>query len=129
MTADQLETERPVLKATDLEPAADVDEAYLQVVQAIAGVTEVLTALKAADNSEIPLTYVATQDYIDELESAFRVGQRFLARDDLDDVREDMSRLDAETLTELRATVGYVAPHVGVEVSLPAPDRGGECDV
>lgn len=65
------------------------------------------------------------QRYIDALEEAFRCGRDdVLARDDLELVKANVEVLDAEALAEVRGTIGYVAPHFGVDVELPAPETG-----
>jgi hypothetical protein len=61
-------------------------------------------------------------DYVAELLVAHQTGARLIQRDDAARFAADFSRLDAETLAELRSTVGYVAPHLGVDLDLPAPD-------
>lgn len=109
--------------AQDTDPS--LDPAYVACLEVIGGVAAVLQAVKKGHESPLPDTAFATQDYVDELEDAFRVGQDLLTHPEKETISQDMSQLDAEMLRELRATVGYVAPHLDVELSLPAPGGDG----
>ena len=66
------------------------------------------------------------EEYLRTLNEAFQCGKALLDRDDLDAVREDIGRLDPETLREVRGTIAYVAPHFNIEVDLPAPEEDRE---
>ncbi|MDS0284757.1 hypothetical protein [Haloarcula onubensis] len=126
MPSDQIE-EGPVLSVGVPETAeGSADPAYIDCLRVLRGVITLLEAVQKGHESELPDGEFATQEYIDELQEAFRVGQELLGRPDLDTVRQDMSQLDEDLLRELRATLGYVAPHVDVDLSLPAPSEGGE---
>jgi hypothetical protein len=65
-----------------------------------------------------------TERYLVEIFEAHQAGVRVLQREDIDEWAADFSRLDDEALVELRSTVGYVAPHFGVELKLPRPTSG-----
>lgn len=66
------------------------------------------------------------EDYIRALEAAFYCGRDLFARDDIEDLKDDFSQIDAETLREIRSTLVYVGPHFGVTVDLPPAGTDGE---
>lgn len=125
MPTEQVEA-GPVASIDSTAPVeSDLDPAYVACLEVIGGVATILQAVKKGHESAVPDAAFATQDYVDELEDAFRVGQDLLTHPEKETISQDMSQLDAEMLRELRATVGYVAPHLDVELSLPAPGGDG----
>lgn len=109
--------------STTLDSDAEdgVDERWVRTLQTVYAITEVYQQMRTAQQNGVPLGGFLDQEYADELAGAFYVGQELLERDDRDQIREDMSQLDAETLAEVRGSIGYVAPHLGIDLDLPAP--------
>jgi len=62
--------------------------------------------------------------YVQALQDAHEQGRSLLDRDDASQLREDMDAIDPDSLREVRATLAYVAPHFGVDLSLPDLDGG-----
>lgn len=104
----------------------DLDPRYVDCIRVFKAAYKIHQTLQVVDDSPMPAQTVATQEYVDEIEAAVRAGRDLVEHPENDRARTDMSALDDATLRELRATLGYVAPHVGVELSLPAPTPGGE---
>lgn len=62
---------------------------------------------------------------MDSLEKAVLSAGEIVERAEEDsDLRKDLSKLDPELLREARGELVYIAHHLGIEVSLPAPDAG-----
>lgn len=142
MTSTIIETVTlPVEEYLDPPEAAGPPGVFDPAFEAIATVTyatsHLLQALARSENAE-PVAFelrekledrVSTsvwrddrQSYVDALEEVFQCGQALLEHDDLDLVKANVGALDAETLAEVRGTIGYVAPHFGVDVEFPAPE-------
>lgn len=80
---------------------------------------ELREALRAASTAE-----ERAEDgdaYIRALEEAFRAGRALFDRDDVEDLKEDFSQIDARMVRELRTTIAYAGQHFGIDVELPPP--------
>lgn len=100
-----------------------LDPAYVDTSLVVWGASSVLQNIREALENDIELRPLVTQEYIDELEAAFRCGEKVIYHDDVEAIKRDMSLLDDELLVELRGTVGYIAPHFGVDLQLPIPSE------
>jgi len=105
-----------------ISPKGDVDPCFAATAQVVYCASLTLEALIEQKERGGDLPEVATQDYVDELTEAFQVGKRIVTHDRRDEIMYDMSKCDGDLLRELRATVAYVAPHFGVEMSVPIPE-------
>lgn len=76
----------------------------------------------AEEAASTPAAVNPLEDYFEALDDAYRCGEQLLERDDLEEVQRDLTVIDHETLIELRATIGYVAPHLGFNIEFPDPD-------
>ena len=108
----------------DLPP--EYDPRFVNICRATKATLEMYEQIEAAfesgrlDPADPPDPI--TQEYVDELAAAIRCFSDLVDREDYEAVKRDVSMLDDETLAEVRATTGYVAPHFGVDLELPAPD-------
>lgn len=103
----------------------DTDPAYLACLRAIYGLAEFWQCVNRADAAGYAPREHYPDDYLAELAIAFAEGKRHLLdRDDSDrePLRRDLGALDEQALADLEATLGRVAPHLGVEIDWP--DRG-----
>jgi len=127
---------------SELSPAERVeyDGTYLQVAKTVWVASQLIEAIEHPDsappeanqlvgalrqelarNEDLPND--VDQDYGDELVAAFKAGNRMLNRDDREQLEQNFSTIDNDTIQELRATVGYVAPHFGIEIDFPDTGR------
>lgn len=66
-----------------------------------------------------PFAAKQTAVFVDAAEAYERLAER----DDFEDVLEEgLSALDQPTLADLRGTIGYLAPHLGIEIEFPEVD-------
>lgn len=107
-----------------IDPDDDVDQCFAEAAYVTLCVTETLSALQVRAKSDTPLPDVVTREYATELVEAFHAGRRLVEHDRREELMHDMTECDPEFLVELRATIGYVAPHYGVHIDFPAP--GGD---
>lgn len=108
------------------------DDALFQVWKAGLGIRvirrELLRDINFRDPSD-ELEMASDAENIDEvtecLERAVLSARKIVERAKEDsDIRKDLSKLNPELLREARGELVYIAHHLGIEVSLPAPDAG-----
>jgi hypothetical protein len=113
------------------DPPEEADEAYVGTMVAHHVIAETLGAVKEYQSGVgsappgLDQYPDAGQNYVDALSEAFRAVEEMQGRDDIGEVKQDMSELDDPTLRKLRATVGYVASHFGIEIDFPTASEGG----
>lgn len=120
------------------DDTTDVDPAYLDVMRVNFLGTALLGEIVPGDRDDLEfaeegenlaaiveeesLAGVLSDDreeYINELWEAVTFGSELLSGDDDDLKRDFAAAIDEDTLRELRATVGYVGRHLGIDVTLP----------
>ena len=101
---------------------ADYDPRYVKTLEVLYNVIEVHDEITDRQANGRPMPDGVDQEYVDELEAAFRAGRRVLDHDRRDEIARDMSKCEPDLLRELRATVAYVAPHFNIKLDVPAPD-------
>lgn len=127
----------------EIDSDAELDETFVQVLRVIHATKLTIEGLAASDRDnpqelaheirhlveqhEIVATPEATDavhhNYAQALTAAFRCGSNLLARDDVEELKQDFSQIDDETLQEVRSTIGYVSGYFGIDLDLPS--RGG----
>jgi len=108
------------------DPPEDVDPAFVGMARTASATLRMHEAIQAAartdavDPEDFP--FELSQEYVDDLEAVISCFKELVEREDYEAVKRDVSTLDDEMLAEVRATIGYVAPHFGVDLKLPVPD-------
>ena len=108
------------------DPSEDVDPAFVGMARTASATLRMHEAIQAAartdavDPEDFP--FELSQEYVDDLEAVISCFKELVEREDYEAVKRDVSTLDDEMLAEVRATIGYVAPHFGVDLKLPVPD-------
>jgi len=131
MTTNPVENERFAFTYCD-DPPDDFDPAFVNMTRTASATLRMHEAIQAAartdavDPEDFP--FELSQEYVDDLEAVISCFKELVEREDYEAVKRDVSMLDDETLAEVRATIGYVAPHFGVDLKLPAPDIDDDVD-
>jgi len=112
----------------EIESEPEYDPCYLKTLEVIYNITEIFDELEDRQATGRPIPAGIDQEYVDELEAAFQVGQRILDHDRREEIARDMSKCEPDLLRELRATIAYVAPHFSIDLDVPAPDQDVETD-
>ena len=111
------------LESTIESDISEYDEAYVQVLKATLGTAAVLDAVDMADRRRVELRDGVDSAYLEELEAAHECGGKILARAaETPAIKEDLSELDTDLLSEARGSLVYVATHLGIDVDFPQPD-------
>lgn len=144
-----IETERlPVEIPPPIEACDSLDDTFVQVVRVIHAVKLTVEGIAFPCRPETPpLAHeirghvgqhqipgsprardVAESNYAAVLIRTVHCGKELLARDDLEDLKEDFAQLDGDMLREVHATIGYVSDYFGIDVTLPPlpPDSGAD---
>jgi len=125
---DFIETNSLPISYRSPDPDPDLDPCYVKTLEVTYNVSTMLSELKNANASGHPIPTAIDQDYVDELEDAFHAGERVLYHDRREEIATDMAACEPDLLRELRATIGYIAPHFDIDLELPAPDSDTETE-
>lgn len=106
---------------------SEYDEAYVQARKAGIGLYALLVELRRERRGWTDRGWFDdvndVDDKIDSVERAVRSAAKIVKRAETNpELENDLSKLDPDLLREARGELVYIAHHLGIEVSLPAPE-------
>jgi len=135
MTSQLIETVDINASVQFSDDTSDVDPAYADVVRVSWLSTSLLSAIVSDDplpkgeklkeivESESSACVFSDdlEEYTDELLAAAQLGDEVMNGDGAEERQRDLAaNIDVDELRELRASIGYVGQHFGIDVTLPA---------